>query len=125
MEQVTNVRNCFTRSTEITYYKPGTSYLTAGRDAKSIFERSFRANFSKLCEGRIVIILDCTIIKADPNDDWTTRKHTDRHFVTVKKLVANPEFVGMNMPLQDIRDDEPILIIDACIHGRHRSVATK
>ena len=86
------------------------------KGALVIFERSFRENFPKLCKGRKVIICDHSIIK-DPCDDRYLRGHTGRQYKTVEKLVDHKDFVGLNMPLQDI-DDQPVLIIDACVHGR-------
>ena len=73
--------------------------------------------------GRKVIITDCATIK-DPQDDKYLRGHTGGHFKTVEKLVYHEDFVRMNEPLQEI-DDRPVLLVCACVHGRHRSVADK
>ena len=104
-------------------HSPRQGYLCTEKGALAIFERSFRKNFSKLCEGRKVIIIDNSLIK-DPRDDKYLRGHAGRHFKTVEKLVDHKDFVRMNEPLQEV-DDLPVLIICACIHGRHRSVADK
>lgn len=98
-------------------------YLSEEPGALEIFGRSFRENFPKVCEGRKVIICDCSIIK-DPCDHKYLRNHTGRHFENVERLVDHEDFVGLNMSMQDI-DDQQVLIIDACVHGRHRSVANK
>ena len=68
---------------------------------------------------------DCSTIRADPGDDWSLRGHTGRHYKMVERIVDHPDFVGMNMPLQDIRDDQKSLVNNACVHCRHRSVANK
>ena len=103
-------------------FKPWAGFLTTAKDAKKIFETSFRMNFPEVCN---VIIVDCSTIKADPGDDSSLTGRTGRHYKTVENLVDHVHFTRMNMPLQDIRPDQKILVINACVHGRHRSVANK
>ena len=94
-------------------------------NAKQIFEKSCRLSFPKLCRNRNVIIVNCTEIKADPSDDMSLRGHTGRQWKTIEKIVDHEDFTGMNSPLQDLRLGEKTLVITACAHRRHHSVANE
>ena len=105
--------------------KPHSGFLTDNRQGAGIAKSSFRSCFPELCEGRQVIFLDCTLVRADPGDDGELRGHTGRHWRNVEKFVAHPSFAELNEGLKDIDPEANILVVCFCNQGRHRSVAEK
>ena len=105
--------------------KPYSGFLTDNQQGAGIAKSSFRSCFPELCEGRQVIFLDCTLVKADPGDDGELRGHTGRHWRNVEKFVDHPSFEELNGGLKEIDPEANILIVCFCNQGRHRSVAEK
>ena len=105
--------------------KPRGGWITDDLQAAAIAKRSFRLCFPGLCEGRQVIFLDCSLVKADPGEDGELRGHTGRHWRNLEKFVAHPSFAELNEPLKDINPKANILVVCFCNQGRHRPVAKK
>ena len=105
--------------------KPTSGCITDDRQAAGVAKSSFRSCFPELCEGRQVIFLDCTLVRADPGDDGELRGHTGRHWRNLEKFVAHPSFAELNGGLKDIDPEANILVVCFCNQGRHRSVAEK
>ena len=74
--------------------KPRGGWITDDQQAAGVAKNSFRSCFPELCEGRQVIFLDCSLVKADPGDDGKLRGHTGRHWRNLEKFVESPSFVN-------------------------------
>ena len=105
--------------------KPHSGFLTDNKQGAGIAKNSFRSCFPELCEGRQVIFLDCTLVKADPGDDGELRGHTGRHWRNVEKFAEHPSFEELNEGIKEIDPEANILVVCFCNQGRHRSVAEK
>ena len=51
--------------------------------------------------------------------------HTGRHWKTIEKIVDHKDLTGLNSLLQNLCLGEKTLVITACAHRRHHSVANK
>ena len=93
------------------------------KEAYSGFMHSFRVHCSELCEGRNIILIDCTVIE-NPEHDKALRNHLGTNPETWAQVVAHDMFTDCHDNLTKLSSTKKNLVICVCRSGCHRSLAS-